>query len=103
MESEVMSVQEDVVRGALWMDEVDPGWAFRIDVLRLKMNSCSDCILGQRTPRENLPMPNEPGRWDLEFHGFYVQGSAISLDTRLDEWEALRQLWLVEIARRVAA
>lgn len=36
-----------VKHGSLWMDENFHGWAFRINLDNLKMQSCDDCIIGQ--------------------------------------------------------
>lgn len=39
--------RENAQRGAAWLDQLQPGWAARINPERLKMQSCLDCILGQ--------------------------------------------------------
>jgi hypothetical protein len=36
-----------VTKGAPFMDEKVPGWAARIAIDRLAMESCTDCIFGQ--------------------------------------------------------
>ena len=41
------AIAERAKRGAELMDKLRPGWANRINVQILDMNSCSRCILGQ--------------------------------------------------------
>ena len=41
------SYRENVTRGAVWLDEKEPGWWERIDLERLDMDSLTDCIIGQ--------------------------------------------------------
>ena len=43
-----------VERGAALLDAEQPGWAPRIDVVRLNMTSGSECVLGQLFPASNI-------------------------------------------------
>ncbi len=47
------AVSRQVARGAALLDEKIPGWAERIDLARLQMNSCHDCVIGQLFPVES--------------------------------------------------
>jgi len=38
---------EDVMRGVAWLDEQRPGWEDKIDLDRLRLGSCLDCVIGQ--------------------------------------------------------
>ena len=42
-----IDVEERVNEGAAWLDEVDPGWELKIDLGKLHMASCQQCIVGQ--------------------------------------------------------
>ena len=42
------TIAERVAAGAAFLDEHDPGWDRRIDLERLWLGSCANCILGQR-------------------------------------------------------
>jgi hypothetical protein len=43
----VSSIAERVAAGAAFLDEHEPGWAARIDLDRLALEDCQDCVLGQ--------------------------------------------------------
>ncbi len=47
------AVSRQVARGAALLDEKIPGWAARIDLARLQMNSCHACVVGQLFPVES--------------------------------------------------
>lgn len=36
-----------VERGAVLLDEKRPGWEHELDLARLKLENCTDCVLGQ--------------------------------------------------------
>jgi hypothetical protein len=40
-------VEERVAKGAALLDEREPGWDARIDLGRLALTDCGDCVLGQ--------------------------------------------------------
>lgn len=46
--------QRRVAAGAAWLDEVDPGWWELVELDRLDLASCDDCVLGQWAAA-NLP------------------------------------------------
>lgn len=39
--------KENVARGVALLDEKKPGWYKQIDVKKLHLSSCTDCVLGQ--------------------------------------------------------
>ena len=74
------AVSRQVARGAALLDEKIPGWAARIDLARLQMASCHDCVIGQLFPvKSDRVTPYGKGMaalgvWDLRGdaagHGF---------------------------------
>lgn len=56
---------ERVARGAALLDEQEPGWAARIDVSRLDLESDCQCVLGQ-------------------LHGSYRAGASLVFETGED-------------------
>ncbi len=40
-------MRPEVLRGAELLDRVVPGWVNKVDVVKLDLESCSTCILGQ--------------------------------------------------------
>ncbi len=40
-------IRSKVNLGASWMDENHPGWVNSINLKALRMNNCSNCIIGQ--------------------------------------------------------
>lgn len=41
------TIAERVAAGAAFLDEHEPGWVDRIDLDRLDLDLCPDCIIGQ--------------------------------------------------------
>lgn len=39
--------REQIARGVALLDQTDPGWMDRIDVLSLALSDCNRCVLGQ--------------------------------------------------------
>jgi len=39
--------EEEIARGAAFLDEVRPGWERQIDIGTLELNACDQCVLGQ--------------------------------------------------------
>jgi len=88
-EHEMDYLQERVRAGAAWLDGVDPSWRERIDLGRLQLAECCECILGQLygnyaggldALRESLD------DWDTE-------GSDLGFDypvDALDDWNVSR-------------
>lgn len=47
MTKAIIGVREAVRRGANWLDVNHLGWANRVNLSMLQMNSCSNCVIGQ--------------------------------------------------------
>lgn len=39
--------EEEIARGAEWLDEVKPGWELKIDLGNFSITSACNCVLGQ--------------------------------------------------------
>ena len=98
-----------VARGAAYLDEMDPGWAERIDVWSLDLAHGNTCILGQlhgsfplglgRAGLFSLSSAPRAGfsPVDLGFH--CVQGVCEALQEQ--DYEYLNEAWHAEIEARV--
>jgi len=42
-----MTVQERVCKGASLLDEIEPGWYQKIDLVTLNLRNCFSCVIGQ--------------------------------------------------------
>jgi hypothetical protein len=47
METIAQPYQQDVAKGAAWLDENRPGWEFKLDLAELNLSSAQTCVLGQ--------------------------------------------------------
>jgi hypothetical protein len=113
-----MKYAEEAARGAAFLDERHPGWAFEIDLTRLNMSTCSSCIVGQLFG--GLTNPGGSARFqaydtgllslgvneDIDEHfelGFSARRPCrefLEADESGEEWEALKQAWIAEIEKR---
>lgn len=89
---------ERIQRGMAYLDRVNPGWIYKVDVMRLKLSNCTKCVLGQlygnyRTYVKQLGYKTD-GTW-AKRHGFYPRD-----DT---EWVALTWQWQYVISERLRA
>lgn len=41
--------EKQIAEGAKWLDENHSGWELKLDLGKLRMSNCSDCVLGQAT------------------------------------------------------
>jgi hypothetical protein len=97
-----------VTNGARLLDELEPGWYAEIDLARLTMSDCEDCVLGQLfggygDGLKHLGLTDESGTtygFD-EIHDIedYLPAPP-SDDFEFIQWEALRSLWINEINTR---
>lgn len=39
--------ESEVAKGATWLDQVKPGWEWKIDLVKLSLNDFDTCVLGQ--------------------------------------------------------
>lgn len=103
------AARQRVARGAASLDELDPGWAERIDVWSLDLASGNACVLGQLHGSFSLGL-GRAGLFslssaprasfspvDLGFH--CVQGVCDALQEQ--DYEYLNEAWHAEIERRV--
>lgn len=103
-------LRDRAASGARYEDEVNPGWAARIDRGRLDMESCFDCIVGQlhgpyldvidALASEDYLPSCEVDRWAAQ-HGFC--GDPRLPIPRAVQYDILWAAWLAEIDRRVFA
>jgi hypothetical protein len=100
-------LQFEVSKGALWMDENHPNWAAKIDLSRLNMNNCYDCIIGQAIGNyfdeiyklDNIGDYGDADDWAIE-HGFNAIGDDDeNQDT--NEYRQLEALWTYEVKKRL--
>lgn len=56
-----MTLQDNVARGAAWLDTEVPGWAERIDLSTLDLRSSSRCVAGQLFGNPDNPNPFQHG------------------------------------------
>lgn len=90
-------LEHEIARGVNLLDQYSPGWEAHIDLRRLDMLSCENCVLGQ-VPS---PLPAEPyesnfGAWlrllfgpdelDIAEWGFDA-ATEIQYDHLNEEWE----------------
>lgn len=85
-----------VVFGAKLLDSYNPEWFSQVDVNRLNLGSCYDCVLGQlfgsyAKGLNELGIP-ESGRFE---YGFSMDGFHPK-----EDWLALTNLWREQIAFR---
>lgn len=75
------TIAERVAAGAAWLDENVPDWVERIDLARLDVSDCVDCVLGQLfggfsgAPRELIGFDAYPERkgFDLDARLVYTE------------------------------
>lgn len=108
-----------VKKGAFWMDENHPGWANRINLDELSMESCDSCIIGQavmETGYWGVIEDNSPTfriadsiSWAIE-HGFDASGAGIDWfnadvndlsDAARQRYMDLETLWTDEVRKRL--
>jgi hypothetical protein len=93
----VSEITKRVERGAALLDEKRPGWWQGIDLDRLDISSCSDCIAGQIGGGNYLIGAEGAGLWTWEedvAHGFGAEAASFA------EYGALTAAWRDLIVRR---
>jgi hypothetical protein len=89
--------QEQVERGAAWLDEHRPRWAEEINLAELKLNNCSHCVIGQLYDGDFFGTIQDLSVDEVSL-GFFVQAEHPMFDD--DAWDRLTEAWRDEIARR---
>jgi hypothetical protein len=96
--------RERVSAGARWLDEVEPGWAERIDLDDFRLADGRRCILGQLYGSFCDGLDTHDLEYDeAEMYGFYLD----NLDGKYDHWDEgliwirLEDQWIAEIKSRI--
>lgn len=99
------ALADNAVRGALYLDRVEPHWYKKIDVSILNMDSCQLCIAGQvfGSYLSNGLLERDDFRY-----GFIASETLDVFDPldpkeHDDRYQVLHQQWIVEINKRFAA
>lgn len=92
--------RQKVLKGASFLDERYPDWFKKIDLSRLEMNQCLDCILGQlyglyETGKEVLNL----GSFNARNYGFNLFEEVEGW--RSDHWHFLNECWKAETQKRL--
>jgi hypothetical protein len=106
-----------VKRGINWLDENHPKWVSRIDLTKLDMSECSDCVIGQAVGDYSLVTRNVVGApttemygssavWAVQ-HGFESPGIIVYQELTGDRsasygYRELDTLWSEEVRKRLA-
>ena len=93
-----------VARGAELLDSIRPGWRKEVDLDRLDLSSCHECVLGQLfggyTYGEDELQRAVPDFYydhSVSIGAFYGFSKTIREDFR---WEDLNKAWREEIAKQ---
>ena len=88
-----------VAQGAALLDQEKPNWFEEINLGKLEMGSCKDCILGQLYSNYDEGADVLFGQWSVEknnSHGFTIFPDVSSPVL----WRELRECWVREIKKR---
>jgi hypothetical protein len=88
------NLETRVARGAAWLDTFDPDWVDAIDLNALDLQSCEQCVLGQRFGRYDhgvTLLASDTGRIDMHVRsefGFSTWGieKQVSYDDLTMRW-----------------
>jgi len=90
--------------GATFLDVAQPGWAERINLRRLDLNSCESCVLGQLFGDfANGAEKVFAMRGSARFAAARECGLDGAHDGPTDQYTALTAAWKREIAKRLRA
>jgi hypothetical protein len=103
-------ILETVEEAALFLDSQDPDWFNRVDLSKLDMDSCYNCVIGQAFGRgyagdyanaiRMLPGCGTNIDYDAVFDPVFFCNYDRKTDTPTD---CLNRQWKAEIEKRVAA
>lgn len=85
-----------VKKGANWLDLNHPGWAHKLDINKLNMDDCQNCVIGQAVG--NYWETIGGTRWAIE-HGFDTPSN--STDIAAQGYADLETLWTNEVKKRL--
>jgi hypothetical protein len=86
-----MSYQQEIERGAAWLDENEPGWERRIDVGKLRLQDCSVCVLGQtfleqaQTDGYAFPANMDGFNWAVEVFELHGRVATLGFSVEYDD------------------
>lgn len=96
-----MSPKERVVKGATLLDEMEPGWYQKIDLVTLNLRNCFSCVIGQVYGEYT---ENNLTRLGLDFSRDTDFGFDVSYDDDVPAQDScyytLTSLWKNEILQR---
>lgn len=112
--TETIFIDEDtklaVKKGASWLDENHPDWVMDIDLSRLEMDSCVNCVIGQAVGDYHFTVSKASsegiwGNWAQE-HGFTCHSNyppeTESVTEQMDlNFRQLEVLWTEEVQKRL--
>lgn len=85
-----------VAQGVALLDIKRPGWFKDIDLVRLELDNCNDCVLGQIYGYFDPGLRNlgiiEDDAWKFGF--------SRSFDSNMRTWDELNEVWTVTIISR---
>lgn len=96
-----------VKKGVNWLDKNHPNWVFNIELDKLNMRDCVDCVIGQAvgyyasTVRDAAGV-GSPMEWSVE-HGFTLPWPTNDFEGETLEarWSQLETIWSEEVQRRL--
>ena len=87
--------EAEVARGAAWLDARSSGWERRVDLGRLDLTDCGECVLGHVFGGYYTGLNQAGYDFDPVRHGF-----ALPLDTPRTTWQSLTDTWAALIKER---
>lgn len=98
------------VRGARYLDEIDPGWHDRLEIDQLELSSGSACVLGQlhgdfqlglgRSHLVNLSSAPRASLSPVAYGFLCVQSGSVA--DRERDYERLNEAWMEEVRKRIS-
>jgi hypothetical protein len=106
IENAMNVIEERVARGAALLDEYVPAWFNKVDLDRLDIGNCTNCILGQVFGSYQVGFntlaelaPEKEFLWE----GDEAFGFSETAGSDADELSSLNRAWRVEIEKRTQA
>ena len=107
-------ITDKAARGSSLLDQLEPGWASKVDLARLDLSSECDCVIGQLHGDYNLGLimmnaitaklfvyDESEGRFSRHF-GFFSRHFGFTADINTEaEYDKLTGAWREEITKRL--
>jgi hypothetical protein len=97
--------------GATWLDSNHPDWVTKIDLSKLNMNDCHNCVIGQavgdyyKTLRAaTIDVEDDEKSYNAEYKWSLKNGFCGPFINEADEhayYKGLEVLWTVEVKKRL--